>query len=124
MKHFSSSANMKKWKELAEKSREAVEEELRIDINKRRDSLIQIGEDPDQEYEKTDLSKSREGILEENESNESNGSGEDDGNTEVCRSSESGAKSADRTEEDIDTELHDAMSTDEEVRELGKELHS
>lgn len=35
---------MKKWKQLAEKSREDVEHELRIDSSERRHSLIQFGE--------------------------------------------------------------------------------
>lgn len=115
---------MKKWKELAEKCREAVEEELRIDINKRRDSLIQIGEDPDQENEKTDASKPREsGIQEENESN---CSGADDGNIDASRGNASGEKSldTDKSDDEVGAESHDAMSTDEEVRVLGRELHS
>ena len=112
---------MKKWKELAEQSREAVEEELRIDINKRRDSLIQIGEE-DNEVEKTDLSKFRESIQEEIESN---GSGADDGNIDT-RSNENDTKSSDVTNkhEDFNAELQDSVSTDEEVRELVKDLHS
>ena len=117
---------MKKWKELAEKSREAVEEELRIDVNKRRDSLIQIGEDPDQD-EKTDISKTREsGIQEENESS---GSGADDGgNTEVNKvgatRQTSGDSSTTQSEKDKGSEFPDDISTDEEVRQLSKELHS
>ena len=114
---------MKKWKELAEKSREAVEEELRIDVNKRRDSLIQIGEDPDQ-LEKSDISKPREsGIQEENESS---GSGADDGNTEVNKAGATRHKSGDSspTHSDRDKEFRDDISTDEEVRQLSKELHS
>ncbi|XP_052274337.1 probable 3',5'-cyclic phosphodiesterase pde-5 isoform X2 [Dreissena polymorpha] len=42
-------ANMKKWKQLAEKSREDVEKELRIDSSQRRHSLIQYGEHLDDE---------------------------------------------------------------------------
>ena len=117
---------MKKWKELAEKSREAVEEELRIDVNKRRDSLIQIGEDPDQ-FEKTDMSKTREsGIQEENESS---GSGADDGNTDVvskagASSPNSGESSPAKSDTSKGAEFRDDISTDEEVRQLSKELHS
>jgi len=37
-----SRANMKKWKQLAEKCREEVEAELRIDSSERRHSLIQV----------------------------------------------------------------------------------
>lgn len=40
---------MKKWKELAEKPREEVENELSIDTTDRRHSLIQYGEHTDEE---------------------------------------------------------------------------
>ena len=76
---------MKKWKELAQKPREEVEEELRIDSSKRRDSLIQFGENPDDE--KSDDFKKDDSIPEENEtqdcsstvSDENSQNAEDDG---------------------------------------------
>ncbi|KAL4235697.1 hypothetical protein ACF0H5_004090 [Mactra antiquata] len=57
-------SNMKKWKELAEKSREDVEKELRIDSSERRHSLIQYGEHIDDDI---DSSVKEEDIHEEEE---------------------------------------------------------
>ena len=117
-------ANMKKWKELAEQTREAVEEELRIDVNKRRDSLIQIGEEDSDDNEKSDITKLRESILEEVESI---GSGTDDGNPKKSGLNESGNKFEDvsgKNGDDTYDDLQDSVSTDEEVRELVKDLHS
>lgn len=45
---------MKKWKQLAEKSREDVENELRIDRSERRHSLIQYGEHTDEDTDSSD----------------------------------------------------------------------
>ena len=115
---------MKKWKELAEQTREAVEEELRIDVNKRRDSLIQIGEEDSDDNEKSDITKLRESILEEVESI---GSGTDDGNPKKSGLNESGDKFEDvngKNGDDTYDDLQDSVSTDEEVRELVKDLHS
>ena len=115
---------MKKWKELAEQTREAVEEELRIDVNKRRDSLIQIGEEDSDDNEKSDITKLRESILEEVESI---GSGTDGGNPKKSGLNESGIKLEDvngKNGDDTYDDLQDSVSTDEEVRELVKDLHS
>lgn len=53
---------MKKWKQLAEKSREEVEKELRIDISERRHSLIQYGEHTDEDL--SDSSEKQDDTLE------------------------------------------------------------
>lgn len=55
-------SNMKKWKQLAEKSREEVEKELRIDISERRHSLIQYGEHTDEDL--SDSSEKQDDTLE------------------------------------------------------------
>ena len=45
---------MKKWKQLAEKPREEVEKDLRIDSSERRHSLIQYGEQSDDSSDSSD----------------------------------------------------------------------
>ena len=99
-----SRSNMKKWKELAEKPREDVENELRIDVSKRRASLIQIGENSDDEVEKLDDVKHQDRISEETESAESVA---DDGDT-LSRSVDSESSrtfdNCNHTGDDADTE--------------------
>lgn len=88
---------MKKWKQLAEKSREDVEKELRIDSSERRHSLIQFGEHS--EDETSDESGKNDDTHDDRESTA------DDGDTDVSRSNESGSVSPSRrTVEEEDTE--------------------
>ncbi|XP_045160110.2 probable 3',5'-cyclic phosphodiesterase pde-5 isoform X3 [Mercenaria mercenaria] len=60
-------ANMKKWKQLAEKPREEVEKDLRIHSSDRRHSLIQYGEHTDDDSsdssDKNEETQEREGIA-------------------------------------------------------------
>ena len=82
-------SNMKKWKQLAEKSREDVEHELRVDSSERRHSLIQFGEHSEDE---TSDESGKHDEDDTNEDPESTG----DGDTDVSRSNGSRSTSPPR----------------------------
>lgn len=89
---------MKKWKQLAEKSREDVERELRIDSSERRHSLIQFGEHSEED-ETSDESGKNDDTPDEPESTA------EDRDTDFSRSNESeSAGSPRRPMEDDDNE--------------------
>lgn len=96
-------ANMKKWKQLAEKPREDVERELRIDVSERRHSLIQYGEHTDDDN--SDSSDRQEDIQEEVESMAT------DGDTEI-RSKTSESSSVHDEDDDVGSVTHEKMSSE------------